>query len=117
MGPGRPDLAGFLDFREASWNLGLRAAIYQTAWLNLGIDGGPMGLCWLIEQARYLMFKKILPDVPQATIEAITARGYRVGEQPPFVGRFQKWVWEPDDLDVIRREFDAMAAQLVAAGF
>jgi len=101
-------------FREACWNVGLRSAIYELAWLNLGSSGGPLGLCNFNPKARYLMFKIVTPDVPQATASVLAERGYVIGEQPPFVGPGQEWVWEPDDLEVIRRAFQRMAARLEA---
>lgn len=111
-----PDaFAGLLDFREACWNIGLRAALYEAAWLNLGTSGGPSALCWFNPDARYITFKLLVPEVPQATVETLAAHGYFVGKTPAFVGRHQKWVWEDDDLAVIRREFAAMAAAITTA--
>lgn len=108
-------IRGIPIFREASWNVQLRAALYERAWLNLGVNNGPMGLCWLNERARYITFKLLTPSVAQATEDFNAARGFIAGESLPFAGRYQKWVWEDDSLPVIRREFAAMAAHLEAA--
>ena len=115
MRPARPEFAGLTEFREACWNVALRSALYELAWLNLGSSGGPMGVAWFNAKTRYLMFKIVVPDVPQATAAFLIDRGYKIGEPPPFIGRYQKWVWEPDDLAVIRREFQAMAATIDAS--
>jgi hypothetical protein len=112
MRPPRPELAGFLHFSAASWNVALRSAFAELAWLNLGSSGGPMTVCWFNANVRYVMFKILVEGVPQASAAFVAERGYRIGAPPPFVGQFQKWVWELDDLAVIRREFRAMAAAL-----
>jgi hypothetical protein len=112
----RPEFAGFLEFREACWNIALRSAIYEAAWLNLGSSGGPLAVCWFNAKARYLMFKILVPDVPQATAAFLIDRGYKIGAPPPFAGPFQKWIWEPDDLAVIRGAFAEMAQALAAQG-
>jgi hypothetical protein len=40
----------------ACWNLEMRMALYETAWLNMGVMHGPLELCWLNENASYLIF-------------------------------------------------------------
>lgn len=106
------ELRGFEPFPAAAWSIGLRSALYESAWLNLGSSGGPFSLCWFNARARYLMFKVVVPGVPQATPEFLAERGYVIGAQPPFCGPGQEWVWEPDDLPVIERAFAKMAARL-----
>ncbi len=107
-------LCGFDVMREASWNVGLRMALYERAWLNMGVNNGPMGLCWLNEQTRYLTFKMVTTSVPQATVEFNRSRGFEPNESLPFATPFQKWVWEDDTVEVIRREFEAMVAVIEA---
>jgi hypothetical protein len=115
MLPSRPEFAEFLEFREACWNVLLRSALYESAWLNLGSSGGPMAICWHNPKVRYVMFKILVPGVPQAAAEFLVDRGYRIGAQPPYIGRHQKWVWEPDDLDIIAREFHDMERAMTDA--
>ncbi|HZT51890.1 MAG TPA: hypothetical protein VFA22_08155 [Stellaceae bacterium] len=107
-------LADFTAFTAACWNIGLRSALYESAWLNLGSSGGPLALCWFNPKARYIMFKIVVDDVPQATARFLEERGYVVGAPPPFLGPYQEWVWEADDLAVIERAFARMAARLPA---
>lgn len=101
-------IRGFDVFREVSWNIHLRMAFYERAWLNLGVNNGPMALCWSNERTRYITFKMATPSVPQATEAANRARGFYAGQSLPFATPFQKWVWEDDTLHVIQREFAAM---------
>lgn len=101
-------IAGFRILSEASWNVSLRMALYQRAWLNLGVNNGPMALCWLNDQSRYLTFKMVTSTVSQTTIAFNRSRGFEPDESLPFATVFQKWIWEDDVLHVIQREFEAM---------
>jgi hypothetical protein len=107
-----PDLADFPTFPEAAINLGLRMALYERAHLNLGVNNGPMGLCWLNERTRYITFKMLTDAAPQATPEYMRHLGFEIGASLPGATPAQKWVWEDDDLSVIEREFAAMSARL-----
>jgi hypothetical protein len=108
----RPDFGVFTCFGEAAWNLDLRMALYELAFLNLGVNSGPMALCWLNERTRYITFKILTPSLPQATPEFMRWQGFEVGHSLPFAGPFQKWVWADDDVDVIEREFREMVPRI-----
>jgi len=105
-------LAGFEVFREASWNVGLRMALYQVGYVNLGVNNGPSFMCALNSLTRILIFKIVTPGVPQATEEMIAKLGYKIGAQLPFATPYQGMVWEDDTLEVIEREFAEMARRL-----
>ncbi len=111
------DLEGIEVFGEAAWNLPLRMALYQRAYLNLGVNGGPMGLCWLNSETRYITFRMLTPSVPQTTPEHMRSLGSEPGQSLPFATSFQRWLWdEPDKAAVIRRQFDIMVAKIQEAG-
>ena len=105
-------LQDFVVFREVSWNVGLRMALYERAWLNLGVNNGPMALCWLNERTRYITFKMVTPSVSQTTVAFNRSRGFEPNQSLPFATAFQRWVWEDDSLDVIDREFQQMVARI-----
>jgi hypothetical protein len=105
-------LAGFEVFREASWNVGLRMALYESSYVNLGVNNGPIFMCALNARTRLLMFKIITPEVPQTTGELIAKLGYKIGGQLPFATPYQRWVWEDDTLEVIEREFFQIVKQI-----
>jgi hypothetical protein len=46
---------------------------------------------------------------PETEAEFLRGYGMEPGETPAFAGPHQKWVWEPDDLPNIEKEFAAMA--------
>ena len=102
----------FTLFKEVSWNLGLRMSLYQRAWLNLGVNNGPMALCWLNDLTRYLTFKIVTPSVSQTTLAFNLSRGFESYQSLPFASPFQKWIWEEDDLPIICREFESMVQSI-----
>lgn len=106
------EFRAFPVFSEAAWNLGLRMALYEQAYLNLGVNNGPMGLCWLNERTRYLTFKMLTESVPQTTAAYVASHGFELGASLPFATPYQRWVWEDDDLPVIEREFAAMVRKI-----
>jgi hypothetical protein len=109
------EVSGLEVFREVAWNLGLRMALYERAWLNMGVNNGPMGLCWLNERTRYITFKLVTSSVMQASVAFIRSKGFEPNESLPFATPFQKWVWEDDTLQVIEREFLTMVARIESA--
>ena len=94
--------------------LGLRMALYERAYLNLGVNNGPMGLCWLNDQTRYITFKMLCPAAPHTTAEYMEFLGFKIGESLPFATPGQQWVWQDDDLEVIESAFAAMLNRLEA---
>ena len=107
-------LAGFTVCSEAAVNLGLRMALYERAYLNLGINNGPQGLCWMNDRTRYITFKMLSDSAPQTSVEYMRHLGFEIGVSLPFATPFQKWAWEDDALPVITREFTAMVARIDA---
>ncbi len=113
MAPGTGLFDDLTVFEGGPLNLELRMALYERSYLNLGSSNGPMALCILSETTPYMMFKILTPGVPQATVEWLMNLGIEIGaERYPFASPFQKLVWEDDDLDVIRREFQTMCDAL-----
>ena len=109
------DLGGLRDFPvfvEAAMVLGLRMALYERAYLNLGVNNGPMGLCWLNDETRYITFKMLSEAAPHTTREYMEFLGFKIDEPLPFATPWQQWVWEDDDLGVIQRAFEAMLSRL-----
>lgn len=112
LGGSLTGLQDFPVFVEAAMMLGLRMALYQRAYLNLGVNNGPMGLCWLNDQTRYITFKMLSEAAPHTTPEYMEFLGFEIGESLPFATRWQQWVWQDDELDVIESAFAAMLNRL-----
>jgi hypothetical protein len=106
--PPPPELAKFTRFDAAAVKLGLRMALYERAYLNLGVNNGPMGLCWLNANTHYLTFKILTSGAPQTTVDYMRFLGFEIDRSLPFASSSQKWIWEDDDTEIIAREFAAM---------
>ncbi len=106
-----PPPHGFPDclyFSAACWNLGLRAALYELAYMNLGVNNGPMSLCWLNPRCCYITFKMFTPGVQLGASRNMQRQGLKLHRPPPFAQAWQRWVWGPDNTDNISKEFHAM---------
>jgi hypothetical protein len=108
-------LREFTVFPEAAWNIGLRMALYEHAFLNLGVNSGPMGLAWLNARVRYAMLKIEIPHVPQSSLEFIQSFGYEPGKSLPFATPLQEWLWEDDTEENIVRAFQRLTQKIEAA--
>lgn len=108
-----PDIfSGFEVLREASWNVWLRMALYESSHVNLGVNNGPLFTCALNARTRLLIFKIITPSVPQTTEELMSKLGFEIGGQLPFATPFQRLIWEDDTLGTIEREFYRLATEI-----
>lgn len=108
-----PDIfSGFEVLREASWNVWLRMALYESSHVNLGVNSGPLFTCALNARTRLLIFKIITPSVPQTTEELMSKLGFEIGEQLPFATPFQRLIWEDDTVETIEREFVKLMHQI-----
>jgi hypothetical protein len=109
------ELRGLPIFSEAAVAVGLRMALYQRAYLNLGVNNGPMGLCWLNEQTRYITFKILNDGALQTRAEYMELLGFETGRSLPFATEWQRWVWAEDELPIIQDAFNDMVARLERA--
>lgn len=113
LGAGADDFGHARIMNEFAVDPGLRIALYEVADLNLGINNGPMALCYLNAQVRYVMFKIITNGVPQSDQSVFLRHGPMPGEQPSFLRQdYQRWVWEDDTEEAIRRETEPFIAKL-----
>ena len=106
------ELRDFTICAEAAMVVGLRMALYQRAYLNLGVNTGPMGLCWLNDQTRYITFKILTDAIPNTTAEYMEFLGFEPGKLLPFATPGQQWVWAEDEFEIIKDAFSAMVMRL-----
>ena len=71
-----------------------------------------MALCWFLRDCRYALLNMRVPGVGVASDEYFQKQGYELGAGMPNASRAQRWVWEPDDLPVLRRVFSEMEEQI-----
>lgn len=111
----RPAALAHETFCEAArWNIEVRMALYEAAWLNLAVMHGPMELCWYNERTRYLLFLEIGADLTSSE-DSIREGGLSIRRDLGFANRFQHIVWQADTADIIRRAFDEMTERIDAA--
>jgi hypothetical protein len=91
----------------ASWNLEIRMALYEAAWLNMALMHGPMELCWYNEHARYVLFMTV-GTAAVNTETSLIANGHRLGIDLEFAKPYQRIVWKRDDLPALLDAFAIM---------
>ena len=69
----------FEEFLPASFDIDLRAALYEGAAINLGVLNGPMSLLAYLK-ARYLICKVVTETAVAASTEFLRAHGYESGD-------------------------------------
>jgi hypothetical protein len=109
------DLEGLTIFPEAALNVELRAALYEQSFIGLSVGTGPMQLQWLNPSCRFIVFRLVVPENVRSQPTPLRAMALEVGGQLMTPGRFHRLVWEDDRLDVIRREFERMVAEIDGA--
>ena len=96
----------FIVFNEPCWNLGLRMALNELAFVNLFYCSGSAAICTLSKKLRYIFLN---PDIDES-IEGTSAkrsnyglthgqRGYNFAEPHQFLS------WKRDSFENIRDEF------------
>lgn len=114
--PPLDELKDFLLCEAASLHIDLRVALYEQSWLNLVIPNGPGVLGMLSGKIRFIMFKMITEEFANTSSAHTQSLGFKIGGQIPHATPFQRLVWAPDKIEVIRREFAAMADRLDSGG-
>ena len=106
------ELQGFKIFSAISWNVELRTALYEQAYLNMFVNNGPVILCILNKKTRYLSFKLITETSPETTVKHMKMQKILPGKDYPFATSFQKLIWEDDKFPVIEREFKKIVEEI-----
>jgi hypothetical protein len=106
------ELRGHVVLGEAAWNIGLRMALYERAYICLGVNTGPMGLCWLNARTHYATLKMAPAGVPQTSPAFYRQLGFEPGRSLPFASPTQELVWEDDTIEAIQRAFARIARRI-----
>jgi hypothetical protein len=95
-------------FEPACFDIDLRFALYERAYMNMFVNNGPCVAASLSKSIDYIMFKLVVPNTPTTAPEFIKMLGFTPDKTPNYATPTQKWVWEDDSYEVIQREFDQM---------
>jgi tetratricopeptide (TPR) repeat protein len=104
-----PRFDGVNQFPEAALNLEIRAALYESSYLNMMVSNGPIEVCALNTKVRFLMFK-VYPKAwaAQRPFGGLAEAAVPVDGQLPISGPHQRFVWDDDELDVLKSSFTEM---------
>jgi tetratricopeptide (TPR) repeat protein len=109
------ELEGLTIFPEAALNVEIRAALYEQCFIGLSVCTGPMQLQWLNPVCRFIIFRLLVAGSTRSQPTPLRSLGLEVGGQLATRGRHHRLIWEDDRVDVIRREFDRMVAEIDGA--
>jgi tetratricopeptide (TPR) repeat protein len=73
-----------------------------------------MMLQWLNPNCRSIIFRLIVPENARSQPTPLRSMGLEIGGRSPTGHPFHRLVWEDDRVEVIRREFDRMVAEIDA---
>ena len=96
---------GFVVFREVCWNMGLRMALYEKAYLNF-ISAGPATIAVLSRTVRYIVRYAIVEDSLLATKKIYESMDMPIGQKKyTFSRKNQLLSWQEDVFENIHQEF------------
>lgn len=99
-------LNDFIIFNEPCWNLGLRMALNELAFVNLFSYNGPASICTLNKRARTIIFFPVIEESLQANSSVISQFELINGQRRyDFAESYQFLSWRRDDFENIRDEF------------
>ena len=102
-------LDNFFVFRESSWNLGLRMALYEDSYLNF-VSAGVSAIAHLNRKIRYISMNMIVEGSQQAEIKHYKKMGFKIGQNYDFAKWYQVLCWKEDSFDNITQEFQKFLA-------
>jgi hypothetical protein len=104
------DLSDCEVFDPACWNVELRAAVYQRAWMNMGVVCGPLSISCLMDGVTTVMLYNS-SSFPADYLKAYhDETGLVPGERPQFYSPTCRFFHGSDDRVTIQRAFDEYAA-------
>jgi hypothetical protein len=98
-------------FRECCWNMGLRAAIYETAFLNFFVPNGPNILAIFNPSCSYITMNMMPVGSIVTTEKAYKAVGHIIGADYKFATDKQRLCFKPDTFENIKVEFERFESE------
>lgn len=101
------DYSSLAEYPEASWNIAIRLALYETAVVNFGVNNGPMALMHLSKNVSYVQtFFTSGSEIVDDGKYYSEVLGVEVGDlRLPFGRVGQVLSWGSDDFDSLCRGF------------
>ncbi len=96
----------FIVFIEPCWNLGLRIALNELAFVNLFYINGTAAISTLNKKSRYILFNPIIEQSLQSNPSIIKEYGLIFGQRRyNFAEQHQFFSWKLDSFENIQDEF------------
>jgi len=97
---------GYTVFNEISWNLNLRMALYEEAFVNF-VSAGPGTIAQLNKKVRYINMEMYSEGSLEASLEVFEEYGLELGQRRyPFAGQYQLISWKEGIFENILSEFN-----------
>lgn len=103
---------GAISFKEAVWNLELRAALYELSYLNMFVGNGPDAMCCYNRKTRFIKLRTSASSLGGASEQYLKSCAMRSGTQLKWATPFQRLAWEDDKLEVLQRIFEEMCNKI-----
>ena len=102
----KPQFNGITVFKECAWNIGLRASLCESAFLNFTCPSGAGAVSVFNPRCSYI-FMNVLPEGSINTTEEVLRKdGWPFGSSFKFATPKQKLVWKADTFENIVHEFE-----------
>ncbi len=106
------ELEGLPVFHEPSVNIDVRAALYEAAFLNIGINQGPTTLWHFLQDVSYLTIY-VNDRMPEGwDLYHINGSGFVRGEDMRWANLGQRTYWGDDSIEEITSEFAAIVEEV-----
>jgi hypothetical protein len=110
-----PGMERFIHLDAASLDVGVRMALYESAFINIFCNNGVACLAYFQPAVRYIVFKIADESIACTTAAFLkNSLGLTWGDEALAwaSNRFQRICWESDTFTVMRREIDRMVADI-----
>lgn len=87
---------GHKSCKRAATDVQYRLAMYERAYLNVGVNNGPMALNFFSRRPM-LYFRPVTPAYPESTLEFWDKNGIPFKSQPAWFTVLQRIIWDADD--------------------
>ena len=100
------ELEHFIVFTEPCWNLGLRMAIYELAFVNFFYSNGTSSIGSLNKKIRSIAMHQVIEESLHSKADVINSFGLVSGQRRyNFAEKHQFLIWKQDTFENIRDEF------------
>ncbi len=106
-----PRLSQFVHFPQAALDFTIRLALYERAYINMGVSCGPNYGISFIQGARSIIFQMTDEDNPANSSLTAQRSGLEIGQDFFFNDSpLQKTVWQKDDCEQMQAAFWQLVA-------